>query len=283
LQDQEIASVFLSDSESKLYPYKVKMEQVKTELLKFGLSQNQAKVFIYLGKYGPKSAPEVSKALEIPRTETYFIINTLQNKGIVTAEFSTPIKYSTLPINEAIVTLVKSEQEKVKILASQEQELTELWNDIPAFIVETSETKKEKMQMLQGTPQINSKIKNMINQTKEEIFIFCTEKDLSRFYYADFLELLSSSNSDYKIIISPTQRMPEHAKQMDKDKIKIIPGSKWGNLCFLIRDSDEVLFFLRNSDHPSHNVFAMWADSPPLVSSLRMLFELCWINSERMY
>ncbi|WP_166390119.1 helix-turn-helix domain-containing protein [Candidatus Nitrosotalea sp. TS] len=93
---QEITSIFLSESDSKLYPYKIKMEQVKAELLKFGLSQNQARVFIYLGKYGQKSAPEVSKALEIPRTETYFIINTLQNKGIVTAEFSTPTKYSTL-------------------------------------------------------------------------------------------------------------------------------------------------------------------------------------------
>ncbi|MDE1762828.1 MAG: TrmB family transcriptional regulator [Thaumarchaeota archaeon] len=283
MQDQEITSVFLSDSESKLYPYKAKMEQVKGELLKFGLSQNQAKVFIYLGKYGPKSAPETSKALDIPRTETYFIINTLQNKGIVTAEFSTPVRYSTLPIGDAIVTLVKSEQEKVKILAMQEQELTELWNGIPAFIVETSETRKEKMQMLQGTPQINSKIKNMIGQTREEIFLFCTEKDFARFYYADFLELLSSSAADFKVIISPTQRMPEHAKQIDRNKIRIMPGNRWGNLCFLIRDSDEVLFFLRNSDHPSHNVFAMWADSPSLIASMHMLFELCWTNSENVY
>ncbi len=283
MQDQEIASVFFSDSDSKLYPYKVKMEQVKNELLKFGLSQNQAKVFIYLGKYGSKTAPEVSKALEIPRTETYFIINTLQNKGIVTAEFSTPIRYSTLPIDDAIVTLVESEQEKVKILARQKQELTELWNDIPAFAIETSEIKKERMQMLQGTPQINSKIKSMINYTREELFLFCTEKDLSRFYYADFVEMLSGLTADFRIIVSPTQRMPEHAREIDRNRIKIMPGTKSARQCFLVRDSEEVLFFLRNFDHPSHNIFAMWADSSSLVSSMRMLFELCWASSERIY
>lgn len=280
---QEITSIFLSESDSKLYPYKIKMEQIKAELLKFGLSQNQARVFIYLGKYGQKSAPEVSKALEIPRTETYFIINTLQNKGIVTAEFSTPTKYSTLPIGEAILTLVKSEQEKVKVLAMQERELTELWNEIPAFMVETSDTKKEKMQMLQGTPQINSKIKSLINNTKDELCLFCTEKDLSRLYYADFFELLSDSISDFKIIVSPARKMPEHARQIDKNKIKIMPGNKWGELCFLVRDSDEVMFFLRNANHISHNVFAMWADSPALIASMRMLFELCWTNSENVY
>lgn len=195
------------------------MEQVKAELLKFGLSQNQAKVFIYLGKYGPKTAPEVSKALELPRTETYFIINALQNKGVVTAEFCSPIKYSTLSIGQTILTLVKSEQEKIKILAMHEQELTELWNDIPAFVVETSDTKKERMQMLLDTPQINDKIKDLINHTREELYVYCTEKDLSRFYYADFVDLFSGMIVDVKIIISQAQRMPECARQIDKKKI----------------------------------------------------------------
>ena len=67
MQDQqEIVSPLLSDPDSKLYQYKVKMEQVKTELLKFGLSQNQAKVFIYLGKYGPKTARRYQKRLNYP-------------------------------------------------------------------------------------------------------------------------------------------------------------------------------------------------------------------------
>jgi HTH-type transcriptional regulator, sugar sensing transcriptional regulator len=181
------------------------------------------------------------------------------------------------------LTLVKSEQEKIKILAMQEQELTELWNDIPAFIVETSDTKKEKMQMLQGTPQINNKIKDLVIRTREELCIYCTEKDLSRFYYADLVELFSNLIADVKIIVCPAQKIPECAKQIDKKMIKFIPYSKYENQCFLVRDSDEVLFFLRNASHPSHNIFAMWADSKPLVDSMHMLFELCWEKSENVY
>lgn len=282
-EQQEIASPFLSEPDSNLYQYKVKMEQVKSELLKFGLSQNQAKVFIYLGKYGPKSAPEVAKALELPRTETYFIINTLQNRGIVTAEFSTPVRYSTLSIGQAVLTLVKSEQEKVRMLAMHERELTQLWNDIPAFAIETSETKKEKMQMLQGTPQINSKIKEMIRKTQEELCLFCTEKDLSRLYYADFVDLFSNMVADFRIIVSPAQKMPENARQIDRKKIRLMPGPRCDDQCFLVRDSEEVLYFLRNANHPSHNVFAMWMDSRPLVMSMRMLFDLCWEKSGHIY
>ncbi len=281
--EQEIISPFLSGSDSKLYQYKIKLEQVKTELLKFGLTPNQAKVFIYLGKYGPKTAPEVSKSLEMPRTETYHIINILQNRGIVRAEFSSPTKYSALSIGDTILTLVNSEQEKIRIWTNQKQELAELWNEIPSFIVETSDTKKENMQMLQGTPQIHNKIKELINHTREELLVFCTEKDLSRFYYADFMELFSNLIADVKIIVSPAQIIPLHAKEIDKKKIKIMPDNKNENQCFLIRDSDEVIFFLRNANHPSHNIFAVWTDSRSLVDSMHMLFELCWDKSEHVY
>lgn len=261
----------------------MKLDQVKNALVKFGLTPNQAKIFIYLGKYGPKTAPEVARSLEMPRTETYYVINTMQNRGIVKAEISSPTKYSALSIGDTILTLVNSEQERIRIWANHKQELAELWNDIPSFIVETNDTKKENMQMLQGTPQIHNKIKELINHTSEELLVFCTEKDLSRFYYADFTESFSNLIADVKIIVSPAQIMPQHAKEIDKKKIKIMPENKNENQCFLIRDSNEVLFFLRNANHPSHNVFAMWTDSRSLVNSMHMLFELCWDRSEPAY
>ena len=123
----------------------------------------------------------------------------------------------------------------------------------------------------------------MINSTKEELYLFCTEKDLSRLYYADFVELLSNMVSEFKVIVSPAQKMPEYADQIDKKRIRIMPDSKCENQCYLVRDHEEVLFFLRNSNHPSHNVFAMWADSRPMVDSVRMLFELCWEKAENIY
>src|SRR5690242_20863803 len=78
-----------------MYEYTLQLERVKTELQKFGVSPNQAKVYIYLGKYGPKTAPEVFKALDLPRTETYYILNTLQNHGIITSALTSPDRKST--------------------------------------------------------------------------------------------------------------------------------------------------------------------------------------------
>ena len=275
--------VFAAGKDSSLYEYKVKLEKIKNELVKFGLTQNQSKVYVYLGKYGSKTAPEVVKSLGMPRTETYFILNTLQNKGIVTAEFSSPTKYTALPIEQAISTLINTEKENLDILARQEKEVAELWKEVPTFAVETTEIKQDRLQTMEGTGQIHSKIKEMIRTAREQIIIFGSDKDISRFYHSEIIEMAFNSLIDARIIVSPALRMPDFLNEFDNKKIRVIPDEQNNNQCFVIKDSDEIVLFLRNATHPSHNVFAMWSDSKSLNEPLRKLFEYSWESSQSCY
>src|SRR5579872_328111 len=272
--------VFAAGKDSNLYEYKMKLEKIKNELVKFGLTQNQSKVYVYLGKYGSKTAPEVVKSLGMPRTETYFILNTLQNKGIVAVEFSSPTRYTALPIEQAISTLINTEKENLDILARQEKEVSELWKEVPTFAVETTEIKQDRLQTMEGTGQIYSKLKEMIRTAREQIIIFGSEKDISRFYHAEIIEMAFNSLIDTRIIISPALRMPDFLNEFDNKKIRVIPDEQNNNQCFVIKDSDEIVLFLRNATHPSHNVFAMWSNSKSLNEPLRKLFEYSWESSQ---
>ena len=91
-------SLFDLDPDSSSYEFKNSVDKLQAELSKFGLTSNQCKVYIFLGKYGSKTAPEVCRALKLPRTETYHLLTTLQNKGIVSATFQHPIKFTALPL-----------------------------------------------------------------------------------------------------------------------------------------------------------------------------------------
>ncbi|HYL67348.1 MAG TPA: helix-turn-helix domain-containing protein [Nitrosopumilaceae archaeon] len=274
--------IFNSEPGTALYEQKSQLDKIKTELLKFGLTHNQAKVYIYLGKYGAKTAPEVCNSLELPRTETYHILNTLQNLGVVTSECCQPTKFDALPLSKVIRTLVNSEKERVNTLLQNEKELVETWNKIPSFAVETNETKMDKLQMLQGAPQIHNKIKDMISRAKEEVVMLCSPRDFSRFYHADLVELLVKSPAFERVIISPSQTMPE-ITEVSRERIRILPTGKKDNLCFVIKDFDEALLFLRNANHPSHNVFAVWSNSGSMIDSLRALFDYSWEQSEITY
>ena len=272
----------LFDAEPGTAPYehKLNLQKITEQLLKFGLSPNQTKIYIYLGKYGPKTAPQVFKALQLPRTETYFILNALQGRGIVNAECSSPTKYSALPLEQTLSTLVNTEKAKLDTLTQQKSDLVQLWNQVPSYIIETDETKSEKLQMVQGSELIQIKIKNMIKSAREEILMFCSEKDLSRFYHADITDMLSDSLIDFKIIVSPAQRIPPFLNGINKKAIKLMPSINSENQCFVIKDHSEVIIFLRNAVHPSHNPFAVWADSRSFVDSMHMLFGYSWENAE---
>src|SRR2546430_15932034 len=143
-------SLLDSTLESKSYDYEMLLEKLKNELSKFGLTSNQSKVFLFLEKYGPSTATQVSKTLKVPRTETYHLLTSLQNKGIVSATFQHPIKFSALTLDKAIGVLVNTEKERVKSLESQEKNLVELWSAIPNFRINQEDIKDGKFQMLQG-------------------------------------------------------------------------------------------------------------------------------------
>src|SRR5579864_9471467 len=115
-EDELSASIFDADSGSVRYEQKVTCDKLKDELAKFGLTSNQSKVYIYLGKYGSKTAPEVCKSLKLPRTETYHLLTSLQNKGVVSATFQHPIRFSAVPLDKAIWVLVNAEKERVNTL-----------------------------------------------------------------------------------------------------------------------------------------------------------------------
>ena len=281
-ESEKSLNIMNSNSDSKLYEYKLGIEKITADLTTFGLTKTQAKVFIYLGKYGSKTSPEVCKDLKLPRTETYHILNILTNRGIVVTEFSHPTKFSALPIEKAITVMIKSEQTKINMLEERKQEITNLWKQIPSFFTKSNESESEKFQMLQGSARIHSKMRNMISTAKTDCKIFCGAKDLSRFYYSNLIDIFESLTVDKKLIISSEAIVPQIMQEMNISNIRNLPKNIGQNQCFLIKDEDELLIFLRNANYPTGNIFAFWTDSKSLIESMNLLFNFSWKNSKKI-
>ena len=278
----EQINLFDNESDTAMYKHKLTLEKIRNELINFGLTKSQAKVFIYLGKYGSKTASEIAKALQLPRTETYHLVNSLQNIGLVLAELAHPTKYTAKEMQEAISTLVKQERERIDNLATKEESIFEMWKEIPYFAVETDESKSEKMQLLHGTGPITNKIKEMISSSTEDFRIYGSVTDLLRMYHSEVFDWAENAPTNLKMIVSPVIKTPEFLSELNSDKIKTI-SSNSENKCFIINDTKEVLIFMRNATHPSRQTFAWWSDSETLVDMMSSLFDLSWEKGERVY
>ncbi len=282
MNSEQQISLFDNESDTAMYKHKITLDKIKNELINFGLTKSQAKVFIYLGKYGSKTASEIAKALQLPRTETYHLVNSLQNIGLVLSELAHPTKYSAMDMKEAVNTLVKQEQERIDNLADKEESISAMWKEIPFFAVETDESKSEKMQLLHGTGPITNKIKEMVNSSTDDFRIYGSVSDLLRMYHSDVLDWVESSPTNLKMIVSPLNKTPEFLSELDSSKIKAIP-SNTENKCFIVNDAKEVLIFMRNATHPSRQIFAWWSDSETLVDMMNSLFDISWEKGENLY
>jgi len=267
--------------ESKAYDYEMLLEKLKNELSKFGLTANQSKVYLFLEKYGPSTATQVSKTLKVPRTETYHLLTNLQNKGIVSATFQHPIRFSALSLDKAIGVLINAEKERVKNLESQEKHLVELWGTIPNFKVNQEDIKDGKFQMLQGVNQMTGKINDMVSSAKKSIQILASEKDFMKFYHSGFLEKISEANNIEPQLISSSSKKTEYIFEGRlKEAVKRLPMKIKEDLCFIIKDDDQLLLFMKSPSESPQNIIAMWTDSFSMVYTLKLLFTYIWSNSK---
>ncbi len=280
MTDNTQTTIFENDPDSSTYEHKQSLDQLQDQFAKFGLTVNQCKVYIFLGKYGSKTAPEVCRSLKLPRTETYHLLTTLQNKGIVSATFQHPIKFSAIPLSNAIKSMVNTEKERIRKLEKQEEEVTKLWNTIPNYHNEPDLAKEDKFQMMQGENQIYGKINDMIINAKKEFQIIGNEKDFLKFYHANFLEPLDKSDIELQILTNSSSRTLYVFDEIDRTNVKKIPSTINGAICFVIKDNEEILFFMKNSESGKENISAMWTNSDAMIYSKKLLFDLLWSKSK---
>lgn len=278
--DQQLISIFDCMPDSKLYDYKVLIERFKSELSKFGLTPNQSKIYIFLSKYGSKTAPEVCKALKIQRTETYQLLSTLQHKGVVSASFNHPIRFTAIPLETAMWSLVNAEKERLKTLETQKEELVDLWNKIPDFKIDTNVIKPdEQFQVLKGTNQIAGKVNRMIKSTTKNLLILGSEKYFARLYHSDSLAHCNSK-IDINLLTSCSEKTMYIFEGLSKTKIRKMPDRIEENLCFIVKDNNEVLSFVGNDANSSHDMMAMWTNSSSMLYTMTLLFNYIWSSSK---
>ena len=258
---------------------KTNYEEIRDALVVFGLTSNQSKVFFYLGKIGAKTASDIAKAVKIPRSETYHLLTALQNKGIVEASFQHPIQFTALPIKKAVNLLISTETERLNKLKKSGPELEEIWGKIPSATSTIEEDGEEKFKVLQGGNQVNSKIFDMILNAKGECRILGSEKDFIKFYHANLLDALEEREIDYKLLTPITKKSKYIFENIDQSKIKQLCSSVKENLCFLIKDDDEVLFFIKNEGN-NKEMRAIWTNSETIIYSKALLFDSIWSKKD---
>ncbi|WP_440764115.1 TrmB family transcriptional regulator [Natronorubrum sp. DTA7] len=104
---------------------------------RLGLTSYEAKVFIALHRLGSGTARDVANVTDVPRSQVYSVAESLEDRGLLEVQQSSPIRYRPVSIEEAQNTLEKRferERERafdyvegVKEESSTEETQEDLW------------------------------------------------------------------------------------------------------------------------------------------------------------
>ena len=267
-------------AEEGMFQTETPITELCRRLVRYDLTPNQAKVYLFLSKIGIKTASEISKSLKIPRTETYHLLSTLQQKGVIFSVFGKPTKFNAVGINESIEILVNNEKNRLNELEAEKESIIRLWNIVPKYSENEGEEQNNKFQSLQGRNSILVKLEQIVKESKENILVLGTELDFKKFYFTEFAELLNKTKSNLKILTDKSNEESIIFEDIEPKKIKKIDDKNREDFCFIIKDDTEVIFFISNKG--VKEMLAVWTDSKAFVTTLRSLFSLMWRKSHHM-
>ncbi|BDQ30952.1 hypothetical protein NZNM25_12250 [Nitrosopumilus zosterae] len=88
-------------------------------IIDYYFTVEETKIFLFLNKNGVETASNISKILNIPRTETYRLLSALQRKGVVFSTFSKPTKFNAVRTEEVLEILSNKIRNKIAQIESE--------------------------------------------------------------------------------------------------------------------------------------------------------------------
>ena len=99
-----------------------------------------------------------------------------------------------------------------------------------------------------------------------------------KFYHTDFIDSVKDTKINIKILMSTNNNAPYIVDELPANCIKKFEDSLGENLWFLIKDCEEIFFFIKNSEN--EEMLAVWTDSKTMLNSMKLLFNMIWKKAE---
>lgn len=185
------------------------------KLLQFGLTRQEATIYIAMAIHGELTGYEAAKLTGISNSNAYNSLATLVEKGAAYTVESAVTKYIAVPIDDFCSNKIRQLNQIKDYLIKK----------IPSAQIET-----ESYMTIEGERHVIDKIKNMLEQAKERIYL-CVPDDLIELFIPEIRELIDKKR---KVVIITN-------KEIAIDGAFIYIGEKKENQIRLITDSSYAL------------------------------------------
>ncbi len=200
---------------------KTEIEKISRELLRFELTEYQAKALAGMFSIGEGTAGELIKVVDVPKARIYGVLDELLEMGAIRKKPGRPTKYIVLSPNESLQNIINWRNEirtkEIKILSDLKNNLVTDLN----IVFEKAKPLKAKSSFFELMPAGETselETRALIKSAKKWIYIMSGVLG----YLPQILNELNSAvkqGAKLKVILTNPKRLPENSKKMQREVI----------------------------------------------------------------
>jgi len=253
-------------------------EQVIADLVDFGLTSLQARVYVALLRSERTVVRQLVEQIGIIRPEAYRILRELSSKGLVQRVLSSPTAFTATPPSQALPLLMKSYREKLTSLEQKNARIIESLASLPSSAYYSFQSR---FSVIAGWANTIEKAKRMITNAEFDYLQILSKHGLRRIRQdgiAAAMIFAKKHGVNVRVITEVDSSNVGCARFMAKH----IEMRRTRNLGFYfdIADKKEMLMgpAITDDDKTSANLREMylWTNNPRFIQGMCALFEQLW-------
>jgi sugar-specific transcriptional regulator TrmB len=217
-------------------------EKVIEKMMEIGLNKYEAKAYLSLLKRPDITAYELAKLCGVPQAKIYETMTKLLEKNLVNIISDNPVKYIALEFESFLDNYKKNVSKTVRYLKNNLKEVN-------------SHNRISYLLHLEGTDNINNKIRNVLSNSKKFVYLEAWNKDYE--YFKDDLKPLEERGIELVTVLygDTEDRIGEiYYHEMEDMEDNVLKHGRW---LTLVADGRESLFAMFNKDKPQ----AIWTEN----------------------
>lgn len=256
-------------------------------LLEFGLTENQAKVFLAITSLEDPTVAEIAEHSKVRREEVYRLLPDLEKMGLVERLLGKPLRLRTPDPKSSISTLVALERDKANARISELSiKSRDLLRELGQHQIELDhiETITSEFSLIQEKESIRTELNEMINKSTQRLDLLFSRTDLIWLLSTQGEALRSALERGVKIRIMsepPTgrDRLPRILQRRFPENLDVsLKYLLFPTAFFLIVDEAQLLTITSGVHHlPASN--CLWTNNESLIALTHKEFEERWSES----
>ncbi len=247
-------------------------------LMKLGLTEYEARIYVVLSKMGPRNASEISFLGKVPRPKTYGAIRGLESKGLLRIVPGKPERYMAVSPNDVLIPLVEKLNRETSECVQVVENLA-LAFESSRYVYTEKPYERHDLWSVRGRDKVYKRIQDMIGEAKVNVFFSTTANGLVRLYKAHSEVLEKAAERGAKVRVAAPINQTNASVARELGEILDIRNATIPMVKFITSDSAEIIFtedIPDDTNVTSGQDVGTWTNDPLLVKAQEKIFDQTW-------